>query len=720
VVSLLGLAAALIFGRHEYGAEAQVEVSPTFPGVLQGGSPPFNSDEEYRGFVQQQVAEIDSYATASAALELLGNDRRLWQESDESDRLAAERLVEQLDVSPILNTYLISVSLTGKHARGLAPIVNAVVTAYLQRQQRRELEGSDQRVQLLVRQRTALEKESETLRARESQLAGALGVSTFGPGFTSPYDKMLGNANAALDSAHRATIEARAQLDAITANEQRVKSLEVDSAAEQMVASDPEVSDARGQLTKQREAVFLELEQLGPNHPGRQALRAEIENIDDELDRLDSGGVGRLSAILRRTRDTKAQSEISRAEAAVDQASRAESGIEQHVAELRTRAASFGEKYNEAMAVDRNLVRDSTRIRQIDEQVGLLRLETQSPGFVSLESAAMNPDMPVKGKRRKILAVFLLGALLLAIAVPTELDMLDPRIKTPEELEAIVGFPPFGAVLGHETRTARESLRRIALGIIRECRASDTRSFVLTPVKDGAGTNTLAFALASELNELGIRAIAIETSHVARESSECEKGGAYCAIHDTIDHVQATESATASAGNERRLRNTAPSSKRTASLASPSFKYVAAPTAVSSPSAPSSENGRSKTEVANTMTPMTGPGRSPGLSLTPAPVRGLLDSLRDRYDLVLFDTPPILASADAEMLIQMPAGAILVVRSGHDVARDIKAAVRCLERIAPPVVGTIITCASGHEAGAHSTDEDYSPQAIVKRWLAAM
>ena len=100
--------------------------------------------------------------------------------------------------------------------------------------------------------------------------------------------------------------------------------------------------------------------------------------------------------------------------------------------------------------------------------------------------------------------------------------------------------------------------------------------------------------------------------------------------------------------------------------------------------------------------------------MTPEPVRNLLKSLRDSHDILLFDTPPLLTSADAEMLIQMPAGAILVVRSNRDVPRDVRAAVRRLERVAPPVVGTVMTYEPMSEIYYPCT-----PQAIVKRWLAA-
>src|SRR5215469_5761465 len=250
-VLAIGIPTAFRFGRREFWAEATLEISPTFLRSSYACSSSFSSDEQYRGYVQQQVAEISSYATTSAALDKLGNERWYWQRGGESDRMAAERLARAIDVNPVNGTYLISISLASGQPEGPAQIVNAVVKAYLERQRRQEIDESNQRVQLLTTHREDLQKETDSLRAQESELAQELGVSTFGANIASPYDKMLDNTNVALDSARRATIKAQAHLAALNADEQRRKALEVDSTAEQLVASDPEVTAAEGQLTKQ-------------------------------------------------------------------------------------------------------------------------------------------------------------------------------------------------------------------------------------------------------------------------------------------------------------------------------------------------------------------------------------------------------------------------------------------------------------------------------------
>jgi capsular polysaccharide biosynthesis protein len=725
VILMAGIPLALIFGRHEYSAEAMIEISPTFPSAVLAHSPAFSSDQQYREFVQQQVAEIGSYETATMALEELGNDRWLWQRSGESERMAAERLMKAIDVNPIADTYLISVSFAGDRPDGPAQIVNGVVNAFLRRQRRQELEQSDQRVQLLARHRAELEKESDSLRAHENQLAQVLGVSTFGAGFVSPYDKMLDNANSALDTARRASIEARAHLDALNADQERTKSLEVDSTAEQIVAADPQANDARTQLTKQREALFLELQELGPKHPGRRVLEEQMQRIDEELGRLTSDRIDKAEAMLRKNHQAKAQREISAAQAQVDQANLAEKGIEQQVSELRDRAAAFGAKYKEAVAVDSKLASDAAQIQQIEEQIGVLQAETQSPGFVSLESAARTPDIPSRGKRRKILVIFFLGALVLAVGLPTLLDMVDPLIKTADELEAIVGFPPFGAALGDEHRAAREALRRIALGVVRECRVSGTRSFVLTPVSEGTASRRLAFALAEQIQEFGINALAVDgrdvTDKLNRKGSQTNQ----VKVEGTMDSATIALPTPLSVNDQRAPVRMA-ASKATRSLAGlgpnghtaqageNGLMATLSGTVARDPYLRLSRKlGRETLEFRNSADSALATQAFESL-LIPAPVRSFSDNLCDAHDIVLFDSPSILTSADAEMLIQMPAGAILVVRSGHDVPRDVAAAVRRLERISPPVVGTVITFEPKVE-----TNNDCSPQAIVRRVLAA-
>src|SRR5579863_2753688 len=60
------------------------------------------------------------------------------------------------------------------------------------------------------------------------------------------------------------------------------------------------------------------------------------------------------------------------------------------------------------------------------------------------------------------------------------------------------------------------------------------------------------------------------------------------------------------------------------------------------------------------------------------------------HDLVLMDAPPVLGSADTAMLVQNPAGVIVVVRAERDRLEDVTAAIQELNKLSPPVVGVVM------------------------------
>src|ERR1700722_3435712 len=222
VVSLIGLLAALNYDRN-YEAEATIRVSPVVPASLAGEDARFSSNADYRDFVQEQVFEIDNFATASAALDSLGPNRSIFQLPNESDRHAAERLVKFLRVEPIADSYLVRITLGSSEPQGLDTIVNAVAQAYLTRTAKRELDGTDVGLQLLTSRQTELEQNVSNDQAQLAKLTQELGVSSVSSEMVNPYDKMVAESNAAVAQARREVLLAQAHLDAVKSHRARIK-----------------------------------------------------------------------------------------------------------------------------------------------------------------------------------------------------------------------------------------------------------------------------------------------------------------------------------------------------------------------------------------------------------------------------------------------------------------------------------------------------------------
>jgi succinoglycan biosynthesis transport protein ExoP len=656
LVSVVGFAAAILHPR-DYEAEATIRISPVASSSLAGEESQFSSNADYRDFVQEQVFEIDNFATASAALDSLGPKRWIWQLPNESDRHAAERLVKFLRVEPIADSYLVRIMLGSSDPQGLDTVVNSVAQAYLTRTAKRELDGTDVGLQLLTSRQSELEQNVSNDQAQLAKLTQELGVSSVSSEMVNPYDKMVAESNAAVAHARREVLLAQAHLDAVKSHRARIKDADVEAKAQEMAASGSESTTARQKLIDTREQALVELAGLGPNHPGRPALQAEIAETNKELANLDQSSLERARSMLADSEEATTSVDISEAESNLDQMQSAEKGIEKELEGVKSTAAVFGAKYSQAVSAQERLEREHKDLQDLQERMSMLRLKTQAPGVVALEAAAMVPDIPLNSKRRQIFLIFVLGSLVLGVAVPTAIDLIDRKLKTADEFEAVLGFPPLGVALANGA--GQESMRRIALGIMREWRTSGIRSYVLTSVRQGGNTH-LALALADELGDLGVRALAIEAS----------------LISPTGDRPKAplsVEAAARVAGREtKRL------TPRGASTVALDGKAQSVPQTIGDKSLQRARNGN-----------------------VPRPfgfIRESVDRALGNHDIVLLAAPPLLSSADTAAIIQIPAGAILVARAGRDEVSDVTAAVRELERYAPPVVGAVFCESSWSKA----------------------
>jgi Mrp family chromosome partitioning ATPase len=186
---------------------------------------------------------------------------------------------------------------------------------------------------------------------------------------------------------------------------------------------------------------------------------------------------------------------------------------------------------------------------------------------------------------------------------------------------------------------------------MREWRTSGIRSYVLTSVRQG-GNGYLALALADELGDLGVRALAIEASLTGPNGDRPKAVSS------------AAEAVARGAGREtKRLAS------RGASTVALDGKAQSVPQTIAGKSLQRARNGN-----------------------LPRPfgfIRESVDRALGNHDIVLLAAPPLLSSADTAAIIQIPAGAILVARAGRDEVSEVAAAVRELERYAPPVVGAV-------------------------------
>jgi capsular exopolysaccharide synthesis family protein len=95
------------------------------------------------------------------------------------------------------------------------------------------------------------------------------------------------------------------------------------------------------------------------------------------------------------------------------------------------------------------------------------------------------------------------------------------------------------------------------------------------------------------------------------------------------------------------------------------------------------------------LTELGGPDDDPHRVLQAGKMAGVLRELRRRFDLIVIDTPPLLAVSDAHHLMPLADGVIMVSRLGETGRNDLQDAVTRLELARAPLLGNVLIDANG-------------------------
>ena len=281
--------------------------------------------------------------------------------------------------------------------------------------------------------------------------------------------------------------------------------------------------------------------------------------------------------------------------------------------------------------------------------------QTTAPVKASIVDRATSPDAPVSPRPVRNFALALALGLLLGAGVAVLRDTLDTSISTPDELsDATKGAPLLGSINFDKDAPARplitdlnthaprvESFRVLRTNLQFINVDSDSKVFVVTSSVPEEGKSTTVCNLALTLAHANERVVVVEADLRRPKASKYLKlegaVGVTTILTGRVDINEALQSGPWG------------------------LKVIAA----------------------GSIPP------NPAELLQSAAMKTLLKDLRERFDIVLIDAPPLLPVTDAAILAAESDGAILITRHGKTTRDQVVAAVGRLESVEARLLGTM-------------------------------
>jgi Mrp family chromosome partitioning ATPase/uncharacterized protein involved in exopolysaccharide biosynthesis len=590
--------------------------------------------------VNEQIALVIREEVSLDALSKLQAEGGGWVRPGESRRDAAARLSQALLVKRVPDSTYISIALEANDPQGLAPVVNAVTDAYLLRVKGRGFYGQEVREETLHQRRAELQEEIRKKTEQLSLWAKDLGV------FEKPAE---GGAPQSIDSkiladARARLAESESRLGSVKVRSEVFRQADLTAEARELSAKDAELVSLKAILLPRKNELKAKSLGLTDQHQGRKELLRMMAEIDQDLERSEKLAFERARIELAQKRDQKVKDDVQLAESELEAARIFEKTLGEQNQAKAEKIAKFNSLYYEAATVRADVERLNRQLGALEDRLDAMRLEAQTPGFVTLVSAARHPDKPIHRPIATLIIAFIGMAIFLAFAIPTALDVLDHRIQSPIDVEPVIDARPLGWVLERSPRADKfvdDQLRRIALSLERQRRIHQRGQIAVMSLRPGGGTTQLVLDLARELRAIGSRTIVVEANALHPD-------GRYQAPKGHAGLVGAL-------GGQIRIEEVI--------LPPRGFLTYRIPlgSTEGEPLIPNSRN-----------------------------LRQVFNHLSSNHDMVLIDAPPLFFSSDAELIASCAQGVILVVEAGKVVSGEVKRAMDIVREIGPLMIEVVV------------------------------
>jgi succinoglycan biosynthesis transport protein ExoP len=365
--------------------------------------------------------------------------------------------------------------------------------------------------------------------------------------------------------------------------------------------------------------------------------------------------------------------------------------VRQLIAQLTVREAALGRRVDSAagglrqvpaLAIeDARLERDVTVAAQLFSNIQQRYAEAQlaeasSIPEVRILDRAQRPETPLFNLGVVLIALAFMGSSVAGVVGAVVLDHLDSRVRHPDQVTRTMGLSILGAVphvsrhngKRDEVAPVIEALRAIRLRVVHAHGTAGPIIVTITSPGRSDGKSLVASNLALAFADTGYRTLLID--------GDIRRGS----LHRVLKAVRKpglTELLAGAVTREQAVRATA----------YPSLWLLAC-------------GARSQL--------------GPEL-LTSAPMARLLAELRPSYDVIIVDSPPLAAGADAYALGTMTGAMLLVLRTGFSDRAEAQAKLDVLDRLPIRVLGAVLNDVrlggeyryySYHIAGYEVADEE--------------
>lgn len=647
-----GLAGALRFFGKQYKTQAAIEIAPIIPAILYTDSASERPLPNYDAFKNTQAVVMSSDVVLNRVADELYNQGLKFFEgvTDYRMRLRTAVANNEIIIQPQRNSNLILLEMSGPEEdyHEAEKILNSFIQNYTAIAISSEKEGEDTKLGNLEQERKNLQLKIDSQR----EIIGRL-VAEYGSGELTPRQEMMFAQVASLQS-ELITISIRkmaleSQI-AMNKNEEpnEPPSYDLLSRKTVIIQSDPAIQSLMTDIRRYEELVNAGQQNMVDSHPEMKRRREMLQSLQSRYDEKLKMVTEQVESNLQVEQTRSQKRKLVELENELVQITEYEKKLTDKINDQDLATISLGRRQLNIDDEKEQLEQTKARYNEVVRRIEELVMESKRPARITIAFQASS--IPAEGKLKKIIAGVVFAGFALSFGLAFLLEMADKRVHAPDEVVRRVGVRIIG------TTTCPKEVDRKLLGqqlvddfqTIRanlSLMSGDTHKIiVVSSAGKGDGKTTFSINLATSFAHAGQRTLLIDGD--LRKPDIAYK-------LDLPEHNRGLQDYLFGADIGKVLTT----------LNGDGLSILAA-------------DERNATDAADLLSQKSTIQR--------------IRDLANHFDVVIIDTPPVLAFADALLWGKMADGIVMVSFVGKTAHPEIKQAIERINLAGIRILGTVV------------------------------
>jgi len=651
--TMLTVPVVILKKKPKYGAEGLININPYLPKILYG-TEDSSFIRSFEDWMRTQVKIITSFSVMEWAIADYESQGFKWMSPGESMISAINRLTGRIKVSQIRDTQLITITMEGMSSHGLADMINSVIKGYIKSSDAYTQNQNTYKLDVLGKERLKVQQELDDGYQQLEEISRKSGTAITEEKNLYIYFETLADLRKVFNKLVSDRIVAESRMKALEAKAEILKRTQFSGlVAERTEAGHGGLID---QISSRIQEIREKMVGLAEDNPTMALLKRRQKEMEEQATRLQEDKQKNQEQIVRSKLLDENQLAIENTRVEYQTAKDAEKNIKVQIDIAQREILDYNTatlRVQTRRQENQRLMETLTRINARSDQI---QMEFASPGRIEVTAWAQKPEGPNVDPRGKLVPVCFVVSLMAGVGVVLGRDLLDSRIKRPQDMEKLLGFPLTGFLLrGSEENIPHEDLyslhhRRpsafitqqlaeIVIKIDRERQEHGSKVFVFTGLGDGCGVTMLAMNILSMSSAPRDRRLYIDLNNrIPAGSQEPLKS-----IMETAFGGQPFQGFHDSSSDE--------------------FPFVFYP------SATQGHQGRAHSTE---------------------DLKILLGELKTSFDIIVIDLPPLLLSADTQAIAGIADVAVLAVLARHSLWGELMRSITILDNSGVKVISVIL------------------------------